>query len=102
MDSLIQWVKIAALAWAGALLVVLLAEMRLVQRVIPDWLRSLARLVLLVGTVGALTLAVLFGAQVMVDALEARAQIESGPPLELSLDSLDSFMLSFYLSLHLQ
>ena len=61
MSSLISWIKIAALAWGAALLVVLLTEVRVVQRLIPDWLRSLSRIVLLVGTVGALTLSVLLG-----------------------------------------
>lgn len=100
MSSLIQWIKIAALAWAGALLIVLLAEIRVAQRLIPDWLRNLSRLVVLLGTVGALTVAVLFGMQMMADSLEARAPAESGPSLDLSFESADSFLLSLYLSMH--
>ncbi len=100
MSSLILWLKIAALSWAIALLVVLFAEIRWFQRWVPDWLRSLSRLVVLVGTVGALTLTVLFGARVMISSLEARSQAESGPPLNLSFESLDSFLLSLYLSMH--
>lgn len=100
MSSLILWLKIAALSWAIALLVVLVTEVRWFQRWVPDWLRSLSRLVVLVGTVGALTLTVLFGARVMISSLEARSQTPSGQPLNLSFESLDSFLLSLYLSMH--
>jgi UPF0755 protein len=100
LSSLILWVKIAVLTWAIALLVVLLAEVRLLQRLVPDWLRNLSRLVVLVGTVGALTLTVLLGARVMVSSLEVRAQTGSGPQLHLSFESADSFFLSLYLSMH--
>jgi hypothetical protein len=100
LSSLILWIKIAALAWVGALLIVLLAEIRWLQRLIPDWLRNLSRLVVLVGTVGTLTVTVLLGVRVMVSSLEARAQTGSGPTLEMSFDSPDSFFLSLYLSMH--
>lgn len=100
MTSLVQWIKIAALLWLGAWLVVLLAEIRVLQRLVPDWLRNLARIVLLVGTVAALTIAVLFGVQVMMGALEAQAQAEGGPALDLSFESGDAFLVSLYLSLH--
>lgn len=100
MSSLVLWIKIAALAWAGALLIVLLAEVRWLQRLIPDWLRNLSRLVVLVGTIGTLTVTVLLGVRVMVSSLEARAQTGSGPTLEMSFDSPDSFFLSLYLSMH--
>lgn len=100
MSSLILWLKIAALSWTIALLVVLVTEVRWFRRWVPDWLRSLSRLVVLVGTVGALTLTVLFGARVMISSLEARSQTPSGPPLNLSFESLDSFLLSLYLSMH--
>jgi UPF0755 protein len=94
------WVRIAVLAWVGALLIVLLAEIRWSQRLVPDWLRGLARVVVLVGTVGTLTLTILFGVQMVVSALEARAQAQSGPGPDLSFESPDSFFLSLYLSMH--
>jgi len=100
LSVLITWIKIAALTWAIALLVVVLAEIRLLQRLIPDWLRNLSRLVVLVGTVGALTLTVLLGARVMVSSMEARAQTGGGRPLDVSFESADSFFLSLYLSMH--
>jgi UPF0755 protein len=96
----VLWVKIAAVAWAGALVIVLVSEIRWLQRLIPDWLRNLCRLLVLVGTVGALTVTILFGVRVMVSSLEARAQAGSGPGFELSFDSTDSFFLSLYLSTH--
>jgi UPF0755 protein len=88
------------MVWVGALALVLLAELRLLQRLIPDWLRNLSRLVVLTGTVGVLTMTILFGARAMIGALEARTQTEAGPSLELSFDSADSFLLSLYLSMH--
>lgn len=100
MSSLLFWLKIAALSWAVALLIVLSAEVRWLRRWVPDWLRSLSRLVVLVGTVSALTLTVLFGARIMISSLEARSQAESGPPLKLSFESSESFFLSLYLSMH--
>jgi UPF0755 protein len=100
LSSLLTWVKIGVLAWGGALLVVLLAEVRFLQRLVPDWLRNLSRLVLVVGTVGALTLTVLLGVRIMTSAMEARAQAGPGPELDLSFDSPDSFFLSLYLSMH--
>ena len=100
MSSLLPWLRIAALVWVGALLAVLLSEVRGVQRLIPDWLRSLSRLVVLVGTVGALVLAVLFGAQLMTDALQAREASESDATLDLSFESANAFLLSLYLSTH--
>ncbi len=93
MRSLLQWVQIAVLAWVVALLIVLLAEVRGIQRLIPDWLRSLSRIVVLVGTVGVLTAAILFGGRVMMSALEARNEIGEGAELDLSFDSTDSFLL---------
>ena len=100
MTSLVEWIKIAALVWGGALLIVLLAEFGVLQRLIPDWLRNLARVVLVVGTVAALTIAVLFGVQVMMGALQTQAQSEGGPALDLSFESGDAFLVSLYLSLH--
>ena len=108
MDSLILWVKdnlvllakVAAAAWAGGLLVALLAEMRWFQRLIPDWLRNLSRVVVLAGTVGVVTLAIVFGGQLLADAMQARSQSGDGPDLDLSFDSPNSFFLSAYLSMH--
>ena len=100
MESVLVWVQLGLVAWVGALLVVLLAELRWFQRLIPDWLRNLSRAAVLVGTVGALTVAVVFGVQVMRSSLEARAQTGGGPELDLSFDSPNSFFLSAYLSMH--
>jgi UPF0755 protein len=100
LSSLILWARIAVLAWVGALLVVLLAEIRWLQRLVPDWLRGLARIVVLVGTVGTLTLTILFGVRMVISSLEARAQAASGPGPDLSFESPDSFFLSLYLSMH--
>ena len=68
MDSLILWLKdnlvllakIAAVAWAAGLVVILVAEVRWFQRLIPDWLRNLSRVIVLTGTVGVLTMAIIF------------------------------------------
>ena len=100
MDSLLLWVRAAALVWVGALVVVILAEIRGVQRMIPDWLRNLSRVAVLVGTVGLLTATVVFGVSVMASSLEARAETGDGPELDLSFDSPNSFFLSLYLSTH--
>jgi UPF0755 protein len=100
LSSYLLWIKIAAVVWLGALATVLLAEIRFLQRLIPDWLRNLGRLVVMVGTVGALTLTVLLGVRIMASAMEARAQTGSGPALDLSFESTDSFFLSLYLSMH--
>jgi UPF0755 protein len=100
LSSLLLWVKVAAVLWVGALVVILLAEIRWLQRLIPDWLRNLSRVVVLVGTVGLLTMAVVFGVGMMTSALEARAQTGDGPKLDLSFDSPNSFFMSAYLSMH--
>ncbi len=100
MTALLPWLKIASLAWLGAMLLVILAEIRPLRQLVPDWLRNLSRVVVLAGTVGALTLAVLLGAQLMISALESNTPIESGQPMDLSFDSADSFFLSLYLSSH--
>jgi UPF0755 protein len=100
LTSLLEWVKFAALAWLVGLLVVLLAEWRPLRRRFPDWLRNLSRLVVLAGAVGALVLAFLVGAEITVDLLEARVQADTGPTLDLSFDSADSFLSSLYLSMH--
>ena len=97
MKSLIVWLQIAVLAWAGALLVVLLGEIRWLRRLVPDWLRSLARIVVMAGTIGLLTMTVLLGVRIMASSLEARAQTGSNANLELSFESSDSFFLSLYL-----
>ncbi len=100
MTALLQWLKIASLAWVGAMLVVILTEIRPLRPLVPDWLRNLSRVVVLAGTVGALTLAVLLGAQLMISAIESNTRIESGQPMDLSFESTDSFFLSLYLSSH--
>ncbi len=108
MDSLILWVKdnlfllvrIAAFAWIGALVVMLMAEARWFQRLIPDWLRNLARVVVLAGTVGVVTMALYFGGGWVVNSLQAPTQSDDGPKLDLSFDSPNSFFLSAYLTMH--
>jgi len=101
LDSLILWVKIAAVAWMGALAVILLAEMRWFQRLIPDWLRNLSRLLVVVGTVGVLTMTIIFAGRMLVSAMQVQAQSGGdGSTLDLSFDSPNSFFLSAYLSMH--
>jgi UPF0755 protein len=100
LSSYLPWIKLAVGVWGVALLAVLLAEVRFLQRLIPDWLRNLSRLVVTIGVVGVLTVTVLVGARVVASAMEARTETGSGPQLELSFDSADSFFLSLYLSMH--
>jgi len=100
VSSLLPWIKIAAVAWGAALLIAFLAEMRLSDRLIPDWLRNLSRVVVLAGTVAALTVAIAVGARMVLGTLEAQSQETSGPALDLSFESTDSFFLSLYLSMH--
>ena len=83
MSPLVDWLKFAALVWAGAMLAVLLSEIRFLQRLIPDWLRNLSRVIVLVGTIGALTLAVLFGVRFVTSSLEARPEGGDGIALDL-------------------
>jgi len=90
----------AAVLWLLALAVVVVAEIRWLQRLVPEWLRSLSRLVVLVGTIGALTLSIVFGVRVMASSLAVRAETGTSPELDLSFDSPNSFMLSLYLSMH--
>ena len=100
MSSLLLWVRVAALVWVAALAIVLLAEIGRLQRLIPDWLRNLSRAAVLIGTVGLVTMTVIFGVRMMASSLEARAEAGSGPELDLSFDSPNSFFLSLYLSTH--
>jgi UPF0755 protein len=100
LSSLLLWVRVGALLWVGALIVVLMAEVRWSQRLVPDWLRNLSRIVVTVGTVGIFTLAVFLGARLVMSSLEARAQTAEGPTLDLDFSSPDSLFLSVYLSMH--
>ena len=100
MSSLLLWVRVGALLWVGALIVVLMAEVRWSQRLVPDWLRNLSRIVVTVGTVWIFTLAVFLGARLVMSSLEARAQTAEGPTLDLDFSSPDSLFLSVYLSMH--
>jgi len=100
LSSVVVWARMAAVLWLLALAVVVAAEVRWLQRLVPDWLRNLSRLTVLVGTVGVLTLSIVFGARVMASSLAVRAQTGTGPELDLSFDSPNSFMLSLYLSMH--
>jgi UPF0755 protein len=97
---LIPWIRIGVLVWIAALALVLLGEVRWLRRLVPDWLRNLSRVVVLVGTVGVLTISVLVGVQMMRSAMEARAQMTEGPELELDLSSLDAAFLSLFLSMN--
>jgi len=99
-DNLIVLLRTAAIAWIGAMVVVLLAEMRWSRRLIPDWLRNLSRALLLVGAVGVLTMVVIFGGRMLADSLQAQDQSEQAAELDLSFDSPNSFFLSLYLSMH--
>jgi UPF0755 protein len=97
--------RIAAIAWVLALGIVLISEVRLLQRLVPDWLRAASRIVLLAGAVGTLTMAILFGARVMLSSMQARAEAGSSssseaPRFDISFESVDAFLLSFYLSMH--
>lgn len=100
MSALILWAKVIALAWGVALVIIVLAEVRLTQRLIPDWLRSLSRVVVLVGTVAILTVAGLVGARLVTGAMQARPQVGAGLPLNLSFESPNAFFQSLYLSMH--
>ena len=108
MDSLILWLKdnlvlltkVAAVAWAVGLVVVLVAEVRWFQRLIPDWLRNVSRIVVLAGTVAVVTSAIIFGGGLLADSMQARTQDVDMPELDLSFDSPNSFFLSVYLSMH--
>jgi UPF0755 protein len=100
LETLVQWIKVFALVWAGALVVAFAAQIRWLQRFVPDWLRNVSRIVVLAGAVGALTMAVLLGGRMMIDAIEARPDIAEGPALDIDLSSLDAAMLSLYLSMH--
>jgi UPF0755 protein len=94
------WIRIAAFAWLLALALLVASEMRWLQRLVPDWLRNLSRLALVVGTIGTLTVTVLLAGRIMMSSLEARADTGDNPDLELSFNSTDSFFLSLYLSMH--
>jgi UPF0755 protein len=100
LSTVLLWVRIAALLWLGALVTVLLSEIRLVQRLIPDWLRNLARLFVLVGTIGSLTLALLFGVRIVSSSFAARTSTGTGPTFDLCFTSPNCFALSVYLSSH--
>ena len=100
MSTVLLWVRIAALLWLGALLVVVLSEVRRVQRLIPNWLRNLARLFVMVGTIGVLTVAVLLGARMVSSSFAARAGTAIGPTFDLCLKSPSCFALSVYMSSH--
>jgi UPF0755 protein len=73
-----------------------------VQRVIPDWLRNLARFVVTVGTLVTLAVGVMIGARLVLSSLESRPQTDAGVSLDLSFESADSFLLSLYLSANQQ
>jgi len=100
LSSLIPWIRFALLAWLVALLVVLLGEIRWLRRLVPEWLRGISRLVVLAGTVGLLTVMVLFSGRVILSSLEARAETGTDTQFEVSFSSADSFLLSMYLSRH--
>ena len=91
--------KIAGVVWGSALLVVLLAEVGFVRRVMPDWVRDLARVLVLVGALAALVTGGLVGFRLVSQSLAARP--ETGKvTLNLSLESPERFFESLYLSMH--
>ena len=98
MSSISLWVKVALAAWIGSIAIVLLSEVGWLQRLIPDWLRSLSRILVVVGTVVVLTATVLFGVNTMNDAWQSRPQVSGGPKLDISLESPQAFYTSLYLS----
>ncbi|HNS51507.1 MAG TPA: endolytic transglycosylase MltG [Anaerolineae bacterium] len=98
--ALVSWAKAGAIAWGVALLVVLLAEVRPIQRLIPDWLRNLSRVALLVGTIAILTAGGLVGARLIGEDLQARPASGPSVALELSFESPNAFFQSLYLSQH--
>lgn len=100
MSTVLLWLKVAGLLWLGALLLVLLSEIKFLQRVIPDWLRNLARLLVMVGTIGVLTLTVLFGFRIVSSSFAARTTTGTGPAFDLCFTSPNCFALSAYLSMH--
>ena len=100
LETLIPWIKIAAFTWIAAIAIVILAEVRWLQRLIPDALRNLARLVVLVGAIGVLTVSALFGSRIMLAYLAERPEPSEGVKLDLDLSSVDAALLSFYLSMH--
>jgi UPF0755 protein len=100
LSFLPTWARLGALAWAVAVLLVLVAEARPLQRLFPDWLRALSRVVLLVGTVGILTVGVLVGVRLVATDLEARPETGPKVALDLSFDSPDAFFQGLYLSAH--
>jgi len=100
LSSLITWLQVAAALWAAALLVALASEVRGLRRWIPDWLRNVGRMIVLVGTVAFLSAAVLVGVQIMKNAWEGRAQLAGGPALDLSFESPSALYQSLYLSTH--
>ena len=100
MSTVLLWAKVAALLWLGAVLLVLLSEIRPVQRLIPDWLRNLARLLVMVVTIGVLTMTLLFGARILSSSFAARDGTGAGPTFDLCFTSPNCFALSVYLSMH--
>jgi len=100
LNTVIVWARIAALVWVAALLIVLLAEVRAVQRLIPDWLRNLSRVTLLVGAVGAVTLAGYLGFNVIRGSLQARANNGGEPAFDVPMKSGVSAVVWLYLNLH--
>lgn len=101
MNSLLQWVRVVALVWGGAMLLLVLGSVRGFRRLIPDWLRTLSRLVVLVGTIAAIVTAALLGARLFSQSLAARPEGEGeAPSLDISFESVDKFVQSLYLSSH--
>lgn len=100
LNTVLNGAKIAAVVWGSALLVVLLADLSFVRRVLPDWVRSVARGVVLVGTLAALVTGGLVGFTLVRQSLAARPQTGGTVALNLSLESPQRFFESLYLSMH--
>lgn len=101
MNSLLQGIRIAAYVWGGALVLLVAGEVRGVRRLVPDWLRTVSRAVVLVGTIAVLATAALVGARLFQESLAARPVGDrEGTTLDISFESVDKFFLSLYLSSH--
>jgi len=98
--TLVSWAKVGLAAWGAALLIVLISEVRATQRIVPDWLRSVARIAVLAGTVAILTVGALVGVRVVGTDLQARPEAGAQASLELSFESPNAFFQSLYLSQH--
>jgi UPF0755 protein len=100
LSSLISWAKAGAVVWGAAILIVLLAGVRPLERLVPGWLRGLSRVVVLVGTIAILTVGALIGTRMIAADLQARPEAGAKSSVTLSFESPNAFFESLYLSQH--